>query len=343
MSVRRILTLARPLLLVAGTLILSPSLLSGQTLIVRGVPAGGAVELLVNGTQAAAGSADAEGDLILDWKLPVEEMDARVLVDICPAVHRVQLVDRNVIQRPQEPGCERRDVVGVFWIRRASTLVVHVDRQIPRVLLRQRDVTIAQLDAPPRRRSVPTGLVAFGGVGLAGFRDAFAMACGTVTPCDGDSSGIGYVGGLEWWPVRALAIEGSVIRTPRPSFEGGQGLFVFTSRLEPTIVATVSGKLGVPVGPVRLYGKGGGIYHRAKLTTEQSVGGETLAMAYETRGWGWQAGGGLEGWFTPVWGIYLEVNRAALKGTDPGGGEARMDERLNSVFLGVRLRVLGGR
>jgi hypothetical protein len=26
-------------------------------------------------------------------------------------------MDRNLIPKPQETGCERRDVIGVFWIR----------------------------------------------------------------------------------------------------------------------------------------------------------------------------------------------------------------------------------
>jgi hypothetical protein len=339
----RTLKAARPLTLAAGCLLI-PALLQAQTLIVRGAPAGQAVEVLVNEARVAAGTADEQGDAVIDWQLPggEDEMDARIAVDICGSTHRIRLMDRNLIPKPQETGCERRDVVGVFLVRRVTTLVVTVDRAIPRVLLRQREVTIEQLDAPPVPRRVPTGLVVFGGLGIGLFRDQVDIMCGTVSTCNGDSTGIAYTGGAEIWFARALALEGAVMRTPRPGAEGGGGSFLFESQLEPTLVVTVAGKAGVPVGPMRFYGKGGGIYQRSKLVTEQSME-ETLSMAFETRGWGWLAGAGLEGWISESFGIYVEATTNAFKGQDPGGGEARADDRLTTVFFGVRLRVLGGR
>jgi hypothetical protein len=333
---------ARLLALAAGLLVV-PCLASAQTLIVRGAPVGQAVELLVNGTSAGSGAANEAGDALIDWTLPAGEMDARIYVDICPATHRVLLMDRNLIPNPQETGCERRDVIGVFWIRSNSTLVVSVDRAIPRVLLRQRAVTIDELDSPVVRRTAPTGLVVFGGAGWGTFRTAVDVMCGNVSTCNGDQAGAAYTAGAELWLVRALSIEGAVIRTPRPTAEGGGGPFIFESQVEPTHVFTIAGKAGVPVGPMRFYGKGGAIYQRSKLTTEQSMAGETLSMAFETRGWGWLAGAGLEGWFSPSIGVYAEATAAGLKGKDPDGGEAQFDERFNSVFLGIRMRILGGR
>lgn len=333
---------ARPLV-VAAVLFFVPCVATAQTLVVRSAPPGEAIELFLNTESVAKGTVDPGGDAVLDWTLPAPEMDVRIYVDICPGSHRILLLDRNLLPRPQESGCERRDVIGVFLLKRESTLVVTVGRQIPRVLLRQETVTIAELDAPPNRRTVPTGLILFGGLGGSAFRDAFAVSCGNVTPCDGEDSGLSYTGGAELWLARFLSIEGAAIRTPEPSFEGGGGAFIFESKLEPRLVLTVSGKLGVPLGPVRIYGKGGGIYHRAKLTTEQSMAGETLPIAFETRGWGWLGGGGIEGWVGRSVGLYLEVTTAALKGKDPDGGEARMNDRLNSLFVGLRLRVLGGR
>lgn len=337
----RALKAARPLALAAGCLLI-PALVHAQTLIVRGTPPGQAVELLVNEARVAGGTADEQGDTTIDWTLPADEMDARIAVDICGTTHRIRLMDRNLIPKPQETGCERRDVIGVFWVRRATTLVVTVDRPIPQVLLRQRDVTIEQLDAPPVPRRVPTGVVVFGGLGLGMFRDQVAIMCGTVTTCNGDSSGAAYTGGAEIWFARALSIEGALMRLPRPSAEGGGGPFLFESQLEPTLVVTVAGKAGVPVGPMRFYGKGGAIYQRSKLVTEQSME-ETLSMAFETRGWGWLAGAGLEGWISESFGIYVEATTNAFKGQDPGGGEARANDRLTTVFFGVRLRALGGR
>jgi hypothetical protein len=333
---------ARPFLC-AALFTLVPALTSAQTLIVRGAPAGEAVELVVNTETVGKATVDANGDAIIGWTLGGPEMEGRIYVDICPGTHRVMLLDRNLLPRPQDAGCERRDVIGVFWLKPQSTLVVTVGSQIPRVLLRQEPVTIAELDAPPGRRTVPTGLMIFGGVGGQAFSNIFDVACGNASPCDGGDSGIGYTGGAELWVTKWLSIEGAAIRTPWPSFEGGEGQFVFTSEFEPRLVVTAAGKLGVPLGPVRLYGKGGGIYHRAKLSTEQSMAGETLRTAFETEGWGWLAGGGIEGWVRPSVGLYLEVTSASLKGEDPGGGEAVLDERLNSLFVGLRLRILGGR
>jgi hypothetical protein len=332
---------AWPLALAAGFLLL-PALLQAQTLIVRGTPPGQAVELLVNETRVAAGTAGQDGDTVIDWTLPGEELDARISVDICGDTHRIRLVERNLIPKPQDVGCERRDVVGVFWVRRGSTVVVRVDRAIPSVLLRQREVTIEQLDAPPVPRRVPTGLVVFGGTGIGLFRDQVSIMCGTVSTCNGDSTGIAYTAGADLWLARWLGVEGAVTRPPRPSAEGGGGTFLFESQLEPTLVVTVAGKAGAPVGPMRFYGKGGAIYQRSKLVTEQQME-ETLSTAFETRGWGWLAGAGLEGWITQSFGVYVEATTNAFKGQDPAGGEARANDRLTTVFFGARLRVLGGR
>ncbi|CAN5472743.1 hypothetical protein BH23ACI1_BH23ACI1_02880 [soil metagenome] len=329
-------------LALAAVLALVPCLASAQTLIVRSAPPGESVELFVNTATAGTATADPNGDAIIEWSLADGEMDARIFVDICPGVHRVLLLDRNLLPRPQDAGCERRDVVGIFWLRRNSTLVVTVGRQIPSVLLRQAAVTIEQLDTPPTRRTVPAGLVVFGGIGGASFRDASRLACGNI-PCDGDDSGLAYTAGAEFWLARVVSVEGSVIRTPRPFAEGDAGSFTFESRLEPRVVITVAGKVGIPVGPMRLYGKGGGLYNRTQLTTEQSMADETMAIAFETRGWGWLAAGGLEGWITPSFGLYFEAGTARLKGEDFGGGEARLNDRLNSLFFGTRIRILGGR
>jgi hypothetical protein len=337
----RSLMAARPLALAAGCLLI-PALLQAQTLIVRGAPAGQAIELSVNETRLATGTADERGDAVIEWALPAGEMDARISVDICGGTHRIRLLDRNLIPKPQETGCERRDVVGVFWVRRASTVVVTVDRAIPSVLLRQREVTIEQLDAPPVPRRVPTGVVVFGGLGIGLFRDQVGIMCGTLQSCSGDSTGLAYATGAELWLTRALSIEGSLLRPPRPSAEGEGGTFQFESRLEPTLVVTVAGKGAIPVGPMRFYGKGGAIYQRSKLTTEQSMDG-TFNTAFETRGWGWLGGAGIEGWISPSVGVYAEATTNAFKGKDAGDGEALANDRLTTVFFGVRLRVLGGR
>ena len=96
----------------AALFTLVPCLTSAQTLIVRGVPAGGTAELVVNTEAMGKAEADPNGDVIISWKLAGPEMEARIYLDVCPGVHRVLLLDRNLLPRPQDEGCERRDVVG---------------------------------------------------------------------------------------------------------------------------------------------------------------------------------------------------------------------------------------
>jgi hypothetical protein len=139
------------------------------------------------------------------------------------------------------------------------------------VLLRQRDVTIEQLDAPPVPRRVPTGVVVFGGLGLGLFRDQVGIMCGTVRPAAATRAGLAYTGARRCGSRARSRSRAALMRPPRPSAEGGGGPFVFESQLEPTLVVTVAGKAGVPVGPMRFYGKGGAIYQRSKLVTEQSM------------------------------------------------------------------------
>jgi hypothetical protein len=111
----------------------------------------------------------------------------------------------------------------------------------------------------------------------------------------------------------------------------------------------------VPAGPVRFYGRGGANYHKAVTTmtqtiddrtvtvddAPQTIAGGTQVNAFETNGWGWTFGGGLEAWITSHVGMYAEFGRSSLKGSATGGGEGRMDDRLTSYTIGARIRIGG--
>src|SRR5205809_4816467 len=115
----RLLAIAAALMMTAGA-----ATAVAQTVLVRNAPPGIDVEAVLNDTVTAKGTTSPAGEVSLDLKLPVPEMDSSVYVDICDKLRRVLVVDHN--KRPPLPaaGCDRREVSGVFWVRPINTLVV---------------------------------------------------------------------------------------------------------------------------------------------------------------------------------------------------------------------------
>lgn len=192
----------------------------------------------------------------------------------------------------------------------------------------------------------------FGGGGLASFRDADVVFCGGDTECKTTGPRPAYTAGVAYWLTPFLAAEASYIRPANVTADGSGTGYRFSSELDTHAVVAV-GKLGVPVGRLRVYGHAGATYHRASWTTtetiddypvtidgvEQTVAGGTQAFEFRTAGWGWMFGGGVEVWVTPAFGIYAEGARIVLKGKAEGGGDARMDDRVASILAGVRVHV----
>jgi hypothetical protein len=118
-------------------------------------------------------------------------------------------------------------------------------------------------------------------------------------------------------------------------------------------VLTVAGKVGGPVGPVRLYGRAGGNFHRGTFGTTQTtddttitVDGVTVAIpggtqTFElvTEGWGWLFGGGMEVWMRPSVAIYGEVTFAALKGNPVDAAEGGLNDRLTAFTIGAKFKL----
>src|SRR4051812_28180431 len=107
----------------AALILVGAAPLAAQTVMVRHVPAGASVELLLNDSVVGTGTASADGDVSLDLKMPEPAaMDANIYVDICETSRRVLVVDRNKRPPASPLGCDRREVSGVFWVRKLNTL-----------------------------------------------------------------------------------------------------------------------------------------------------------------------------------------------------------------------------
>ncbi len=79
-------------------------------------------------------------------------------------------------QRSQEPGCERRDIPGLYWVRGVNTLVVDVGGPNPTMMLVKGSYQPGKVKN--WSSTVPTGLMVFGGAGRADYRDAVLISCG---------------------------------------------------------------------------------------------------------------------------------------------------------------------
>ena len=330
---------------------------SAQTVIAREVPAGATVELVLNDKAVATATADASGDARLPFKLPAAaddatSMDAQVHVDVCESMHRILVADRALASPPPEPGCTRRDVLGVFVIRNVTNLVVRTGGAIPTVWLRQGPVDLTAMGVSSRFDDVPTGLIVFGGAGLSSFRDALLLLCGNVSPCDGEDSRTTYTAGATFWFGPFIGLEGSYLRPPSVNASGTATNFSFNSVLD-AHVFVINGKVGIPINRVRIYGQGGTNYHRATHSTTQTINdiavtvggvpqlvpGGTQVIELRTGGWGWQFGAGLEVWVRPSVGIFGEVGRTRLKGSNVEGPEADLEDYLSAALFGLRIKI----
>lgn len=345
----------RPLVFVAAFTLFLTVPAAAQTVLLRGATPGEPVEVFVNGEKSASGTVGPDGQVSLESTIPAneagrQEMDARVYVDVCGKAHRVQIVNRNMPVPPRESECERREISGIFWVRQRSTLVIDVAGAIPTLLLRQGSYdpnAILRI-----RRQSPTGLVIFGGGGWGSLSNVRAAGCGTVTDCVGEDGGGAYTAGAAFWITKFLAAEATFLRPAKADYRGGGTGFDFTHALDAEAF-TVAGILAAPIGPVRLYGKGGGSYHRAIATTVQiqedsvitvdgepvTIPGGTQTFALETKGWGWLFGGGLEGWVTPRFALYTEAGLAKLKGPAVGAENIERSDSVSYIVAGTRLRL----
>lgn len=337
---------------------LAVSVASAQTVIVTKAPPSAPVEFVLNDKAVATGTTDEAGSATLTapsaGTAARADMDAQLYVDACDTLRRVIVVDRRVPVPASEPGCVRSQIAGLFLVRPISTLVLDVTGPVPTVLLRQGRFT------PPPPGEVrtwspsPTGLVVSGATAFGSLRDPAVSGCGDVSDCTGDGGGFAYTLGAAFWFTRIIAFEATYMRPSKATATGQGTSFRFDSSVEADVL-TLAGKIGIPVGPVRIYGKGGATRTWATLFTTQTtddvtqtVGGVTTTIpggttefGMNTEGWGWIAAGGLEGWVNRTVAIYVEGGRAALKGNavENSGAEASFDDALTYIGVGLKIRI----
>ena len=154
--------------------------------------------------------------------------------------------------------------------------------------------------------------------------------------CSGDQAGLGYSFGAAYWVTPYLAAEGTYIQPADATATGTTDTFQFNSVFE-TQVLTIVGKVGIPLGPIRPYGQAGASYHQAKFTTNQTMTGggnaEHAQLSASHDGWGFVFGGGVEMWFSSVFGVYGEFGSSAIKGSarDEADGVGRRPDDLRAL------------
>jgi len=330
------------LLVAAAVLVITGNgVAAAQTVMVRNAPPGETVEVFLNATKVATSSVPANGETTLPLNLRENnagklEIDANIFIDVCDKIRRIIVVERGQPAATQEPGCERRDIPGLYWVRRVNTLVVDVGGATPTMML------VKGSYEPGKVRNwsslVPTGLLAFGGIGRADYRDAALIACGTAPTCNSDKAGLIYSGGLTFWLTRFLGAEASYFKPSKAKADGSGTGYTFSTTLD-TNLLMVAGRVGIPAGPVRISGLIGMDYQDSVLKTKDTINGATQNTEIETKGWGLAWGAGMEIWVSTRFAISIDGGLAALKGTPTGGGEARLDDRLRYVSGGVRYRI----
>ena len=335
----RLLAIAAALNVTAGA-----ALSAAQTVLVRNAPPGVNVEILLNDAVVGTETTSPAGEVSVDLKMPEPgEMDANVYVDVCEKTRRVLVVDRNKRPSPPAAGCDRREVSGVFLVRRINTLVVDVAGPQPTMLLVKgaykppKPKPEGEEGASTPMRPAPTGLTLFGGGGFGKFRDAFINACGNVQGCTGHDGGPGYSFGTTAWFTRWLGAEGAYVKPRQVSAKGGD-TFSFNSAFD-VDVFTVAGKLAIPAGPVRIYGLGGAAYHQSTLNSSETIDAATQSFVQKTHGWGLLFGAGTEVWVTPKVALYGELSMTRLKGKAEDKGDGLVDDRLRFLAIGARIRL----
>jgi hypothetical protein len=332
-----------------------------QTVIVRKAPADSTIEVVLNTTTVSTAKPDAAGEARLPVELlkttKKEETDASMYIDVCDQTQRIVIVERGVTP-PNQGTCERRSIAPLFLLRTITTMVIDLSGTGQTLRLRQgrapddwlKDKPVG---VPVVRRLAPTGFVVSGGAGFSWMGGVVEEACGNVSNCSGDDSGLALQAAAGFWFGQYIGVEASYLEPPEVTVHGDGGTFRFDTALDAHVFG-VAGKVAAAIGPVRIYGKIGPTYHRALRTTNETIDpvtivtddvvttvspGGTQIVYLNTQGWGWMFGGGLEGWLTNRVAIYGELERAAIKGDSRTAAQGSIDSNALSVLVGVRVHL----
>src|SRR5688572_15600721 len=84
---------------------------AAQRVMVRHLPAGTPVEVVLNSAPVGNGTVDESGDVTVPFTIPEKdgkaELDANVFVDVCEKVRRVVIVEAARPAPPAAEGCDR--------------------------------------------------------------------------------------------------------------------------------------------------------------------------------------------------------------------------------------------
>lgn len=336
--------------LVIAILLASAPHASAQTIIVKDAPAGGEVEVVVNNKVVVSDKANGNGRATLVVPGSTADLDGLIAIDSCGTKRRILITQPSVALTAADGACVRRDIPGLFLIRSVSTIVFTVEGANPRLLLRQGPFNP---DAPPKTwAAVPSGLMVYGGTGFGALGQFGLQQCGSVADCQADGSGFSLSAGAEFWIGRFAAVEVSFLRPSSGTTEGAGTGFTFNSELKANVLA-FGAKAGVPVGPVRLYARGGlnrteSLSHMSQTIAERSytinevavtVPSGTLATDNETKGYGWYVGAGLELWLNRHVAPFLQLDYQKLKGDDLVDSAYVLNDRHMQVGVGIKVRL----
>jgi hypothetical protein len=331
---------------------------AAQTVIVRHVTPGSTVELVLDGTPAGTAMADSEGTatVVAMNKLDMPR-DVNVWIDICGDAHRVILA-RPGGQLMDAAACRRTQIAGLYLLQRITSFVIDA-RSTSSLLLRQGPAPVLWLHDPRSAASeaVPeplpplTGLTLFGAAGGSATLNFESQSCGNVTSCSGNAP-IPYSGGIGWWFNDFVGAEARYSNLGKQTAGASDDAFQFTTTREGGVLA-FTGRAGFRTGRLRPFGRAGMSLHRATLTTTQTqndrtvviddvtqtVPGGTQILQMRTRGWAPVYGGGAEVWLSPFIGLFGEVQRLELKGTDDRGSGIRIKDAVITAQVGVTVRI----
>lgn len=336
--------------------VLGAAVASAQTVILRHVRPGSTVDLVLDATLVGTAKADSEGTATVAPTTVEVPLDVNVWIDTCDDAHRVILA-RRAAQLIAAGACQRTQIAGLYFLQRVTSIVIDANAtasllirqgQAPNTWLRDPPPVLAQTPAEP----LPplTGLTLFGAVGRNATLNFESQSCGDVTSCS-DKAPTPYSGGLAWWFNDFIGAEARY-GTLREHADGSSDAFRFTSIRDGGFLA-FTGRGGFRLGRVRPFGRGGVSLHRATLTTTQTlndrtivtdgetqtVPGGTQILQMRTKGWAPVYGGGAEVWLSPFVGIYGEVQRIGLKGTDDRGSGIAIDDATITAQIGFTVRL----
>ncbi len=335
---------------------------AGQSVIIRNASAGAALQVQLNEEAARSATADTNGDAMFALQMPAhtDETSVRFVVDVCGSQVHVQVISPGVEPAPPRPGCSRNAAREVFIMRPVTTFVVDLDGTSASVHLTQGPAPPSWLGRAQSGQKAhkyflatpPSALLLFAGAGVPRFSNAVDVACGNVTTCSGGAFTGAVAAGASYWIKKYVGAEITFAKPAQTTATGSGATFRFNSALDSGLM-TVAAIAGIPAGPARLYALAGRNYHRATVSTtetindatvvindvSQTIKGGSQSFEHKTEGWNWLLGGGVEAWVTKPIAFYLEVQRATLKATEIGAAEGGIDDHATLIMSGIRVRV----